>query len=189
METQNTNKMCIVIGSWGSYNACNERALGSSWLDLDDFTDWEEVVAELEKQGFELDGVDEELFIQDIEGIECSAINWDYMSPKHLFEVIKDSGVLEYDSRYEAMQAFLEIENFDEFMRLVDEHGENWDNGIHVYKGFDWSDYGEEMFDSLENGSEISENLRQFIDFEAYGKHMGDYYCHEYSGGLIEIII
>ena len=24
----------IVIGSWGSYNECNERALGSEWLDL-----------------------------------------------------------------------------------------------------------------------------------------------------------
>ena len=24
----------IVIGSWGSYNECNERALGSNWLDL-----------------------------------------------------------------------------------------------------------------------------------------------------------
>lgn len=24
----------IVIGSWGSYNECNERALGSKWLDL-----------------------------------------------------------------------------------------------------------------------------------------------------------
>ncbi len=23
----------IVLGSWGSYNDCNERALGSKWLD------------------------------------------------------------------------------------------------------------------------------------------------------------
>ena len=27
----------IVIGSWGSYNECNERALGSKWLDLSDY--------------------------------------------------------------------------------------------------------------------------------------------------------
>ena len=26
----------IVIGSWGSYNECNDRALGSKWLDLSD---------------------------------------------------------------------------------------------------------------------------------------------------------
>ena len=24
------NKISVVIGSWGSYNACNERALGSN---------------------------------------------------------------------------------------------------------------------------------------------------------------
>lgn len=28
----------IVIGSWGSYNECNERALGSKWLDLGELT-------------------------------------------------------------------------------------------------------------------------------------------------------
>lgn len=27
----------IVIGSWGSYNACNERSRGSEWLDLSKF--------------------------------------------------------------------------------------------------------------------------------------------------------
>ena len=29
-----TDTVQIVIGSWGSYNECNERALGSKWLDL-----------------------------------------------------------------------------------------------------------------------------------------------------------
>ena len=28
------NEISIVIGSWGSYNACNKRALGSKWLNL-----------------------------------------------------------------------------------------------------------------------------------------------------------
>ena len=31
----------IVIGSWGSYNECNERALGSKWLDLSDYEEWD----------------------------------------------------------------------------------------------------------------------------------------------------
>lgn len=42
----------IVIGSWGSYNECNERALGSKWLDLSDYSDWEEIEEELKKEGF-----------------------------------------------------------------------------------------------------------------------------------------
>ena len=64
------NDISIVIGSWGSYNACNERALGSKWKNLSDYSDWEDIVTELEQEGFELNGIDEELFIQDIEGIE-----------------------------------------------------------------------------------------------------------------------
>ena len=57
------NSISIVIGSWGSYNECNERALGSKWLDLSLYSDWEEIEEELTAQGFELDGIDEELFI------------------------------------------------------------------------------------------------------------------------------
>ena len=33
----------IVIGSWGSYNACNEKALGSTWISLEDYESWEEI--------------------------------------------------------------------------------------------------------------------------------------------------
>ncbi len=35
------NTVSFVIGSWGSYNECNERALGSKWLDFDDYDDWD----------------------------------------------------------------------------------------------------------------------------------------------------
>ena len=79
------NNISIVIGSWGSYNECNERALGSKWLDLSDYSDWDEIVEELKKEGFELDGIDEELFIQDIEGIDDGSINWDYVNPIQAF--------------------------------------------------------------------------------------------------------
>lgn len=57
----------IVIGSWGSYNECNERALGSSWLTLNDYNDWDEILDELKKQGFELDGIDEKNIITNAE--------------------------------------------------------------------------------------------------------------------------
>lgn len=77
-----TNIVRMVIGSWGSYNECNERALGSKWLNFDDFNDWDEIVEELKKQGFQLDGIDEELFVQDIEGVPTESKNWDYVHPK-----------------------------------------------------------------------------------------------------------
>ena len=45
-----TGNINIVIGSWGPYNECNERALGSKWLDLSDYSDWEEISEELKKK-------------------------------------------------------------------------------------------------------------------------------------------
>lgn len=89
-----TNEIKIVIGSWGSYSACNERALGSEWLNLANYKSWDEIAAALKKQGFRLDGIDKELFVQDIDGLPSNCENWDYISPKELFETLKESGVL-----------------------------------------------------------------------------------------------
>lgn len=85
----------IVIGSWGSYNACNSRALGSEWFNLTKYESWDDIVKELKRQGFQLKGIDEELFVQDIEGIPSDGVNWDYIHPKALFETLKESGVLD----------------------------------------------------------------------------------------------
>jgi hypothetical protein len=178
------NEISIVIGSCGSYNECNERAFGSKWLTLSDFSDWDEIEAELVKQGFELDGIDEELFIQDIEGIEANE-NWDYVNPQSLFELFKDSGVLDSAYKYEIMQAFIEVRSFKEFEELVSAKGSDWDTDINVYRSFDWQDYGREMFELC--GYEIPAILEDFIDFEAYGRYVGEY-VDEYSNGLIEIL-
>lgn len=175
----------IVIGSWGSYNECNNRALGSQWLDLSDYSDWEEIEEELKKEGFKLDGIDEELFIQDIEGLPSNCRNWDYTNPKELFELLQESGVLDNDYDYEVLQAYLELRSFDEFKGLVNSHGSRWCDDIHLYKGYNWEDYGKMVYD--EYGYKIPETLEDFIDFEAYGKYMGDYYAEEYSEGIIEI--
>ena len=83
------NEINVVIGSWGSYNACNERALGSGWLDFSEYDEWEHIEEELKTRGFELDGIDEELFVQDIEGLPSDGTNWDYVHPKDLFEMRK----------------------------------------------------------------------------------------------------
>lgn len=54
-----TNEIKLVIGSWGSYNACNDRALGSEWLCLNTYSDWNQIAAALKKQGFRLDDTEE----------------------------------------------------------------------------------------------------------------------------------
>ena len=86
----------------------NSKALGSKWIDLDDFDSWEEVAEELVKQGFELETIDEELFVQDIEGFFDVSINYDYTNPQQLFDLIKDSGILLDDNKYDLGEAVCE---------------------------------------------------------------------------------
>ena len=179
------NEIKIVIGSWGSYNECNERALGSKWLNLADYDDWEDIENELKKEGFELDGIDEELFVQDIEGLPSNACEWDYTTPKILFEILKESEVLDDDYKYETMLAYLDVRDFSDFENLVSNKGSHWDDDIHIYKGYDWEDYGRMMFE--EYCYQIPEVLENFIDFEAYGKYVGDCYAQECENGIIEI--
>ena len=178
------NQICVVIGSWGSYNECNERALGSRWLDLSDYSDWEEIEEELKKQGFELDGIDEELFIQDIEGIPSNSKNWDYCNPKTLFETLKESGILDDDYKYETFLAYLEVYSFDDFESLVERHGSRWDDDIILYKNRDWYDIGYEL---LHDCHDIPDYLDNYIDYERFGEELRFDGFHEYSEGIIEI--
>ena len=180
------NEISIVVGSWGSYNECNSRALGSKWLKLSDYSNWKDIEKELIKQGFELDSIDEELFIQDVEGLPSTSCNWDYTHPKQLFELLKASGVLYNKDKYETMFAYLEVRSFTEFAELVDQRDCNWNDEINIYQGFSWADYGRMVFDNY--GYKISEVLENFIDFAAYGRYMGDCYAEEYDDGIIEII-
>ena len=185
MEFTPINTIKMVIGSWGSYNECNERALGSKWLDLYNFESWEEIEEELEKEGFELDGIDEELFIQDLDGFEASGLNCDYMHPQRFFELIKESDVLEDSYKYDIMEAYLDLRRFSDFEARVNQYGCNWTDDIYLYKGFDWADYGKDYFDNC--CYELPSNLEDFLDFEAYGQYIGSDYAEEYSNGIIEI--
>ena len=117
------NEINVVIGSWGSYNECNDRALGSKWLTFADYSDWEEVEEELKSQGFILDGIDEELFIQDIEGLPSGGANWDYVNPRQLFETLKEAGVLDEEYKFSVMQAFIEARCYGDFESLIKSHG------------------------------------------------------------------
>ena len=175
----------IVIGSWGSYNECNERSLGSKWLDLSKYSNYEEIEEELQQEGFELDGIDEELFIQDIDGLPSNICNWDNTHPKNLFELLQDADVLDNNYNYEVMQAYLEVRNFDDFETLVSSRGSKWCDDIHLFKHYDWSDYGKMIYE--EYGYKIPEQIENYIDFEGYGQYMGSDYAEEYSDGIIEI--
>ena len=184
MEFTPINTIKMVIGSWGSYNECNERALGSKWLDLYNFESWEEIEEELEKEGFELDGIDEELFIQDLDGFEASGLNCDYMHPQRFFELIKESEVLTDSYKYEIMEAFLEIRSFTEFEDRVNKYGSNWTDDIYLYKNMDWYDIGYEL---LHDCHQIPDYLDNYIDYERFGEELKYDGYEEYSNGIIEV--
>ena len=131
MITTISNEIRIVIGSWGSYNAGNSRAMGSKLITLSDYDDWEGIEEELTKQGFQLDGIDEELFVQDIENLDLDGENTDFMSPKRLFETLRDSGVFFDSDKFEVMEAYIEVRSFRDFEALVEENGESWDDDIY----------------------------------------------------------
>ncbi|MDD3832240.1 MAG: antirestriction protein ArdA [Clostridia bacterium] len=176
----------IVIGSWGSYNECNEKALGSKWLDLSDYSDWEEIEEELKKEGFKLNGIDEELFIQDVEGIPSNSKNWDYTNPKELFETLLESEVLDDDYKYEVFEAFLEVKDYDEFENLVRNHGSNWDMDINLYKKMDWYDLGYYFIHEV-CCREVPDWLDNYIDYQRYGEELSYDGFAEYNNGIIEI--
>ena len=180
-----TNEINVVIGSWGSYNECNERALGSKCICLNDYTDWEDILNELTKQGFELNGIDEELFVQDIEGIPTSGINWDYVNPQKLNETLYESGVLGDEYKYEIFEAFCEIETYDDWERRVEQYGSNWDTGIYLWKDYDWYDLGYEFIH--EGDRDIPDWLDNYIDYKRYGEEFSYDGFHEYTNGIIEI--
>jgi hypothetical protein len=102
------------------------------------------------------------------------------VNPERLFNVLKEADVLDNSYKYDTMCAYLDVRSFGDFESLVDSRGYRWDDDIHVYKGYDYDDYGREMFEMF--GYQIPESIEDFIDFEAYGR-----YVEEYDGGLIEI--
>lgn len=186
IRTATYNEVKIVIGSWGSYNAGNSRAMGSKLITLSDYDDWEEIEEELTKQGFQLDGIDEELFVQDIENLDLDGENTDYMSPRCLFETLYESGVLLDANKFETMEAFIEARSYKDFEARVKEQGECWDDDVHIYKGYGWEEYGREQFSN--SGLSIPDSLIDYFDFESYGESFSyDGVVEKYSGGLIEI--
>lgn len=174
----------IVIGSWGSYNECNERALGSEWIDLSDYSSYEEIEEELEKEGFELNGIDEELFIQDIEGLPSDCCNWDYTHPKDLFELLQEADVIDDSDKYDTLMAYLEVRSFDDFKNRVSSYGSNWDCDIYLYPHTDWYDLG---YNFLHDCYQIPDYLDNYIDYERYGNELKYDGFEEYSNGIIEI--
>lgn len=180
------DNISIVIGSWGSYNECNERSLGSKWLDLSDYEEWSEVEEELKKEGFQLDGIDEELFIQDYDN--SWGFSGDYMHPKRLFELMKEAEILEYKWKEETALAYIEARSWDDLEHLINNHGNSWDSDIYFYPNKTPAEVAEEMvwscYPDLDTRKLGWLGNYVIIDYEAIAE---DEPYYEVDGGTIEI--
>ena len=180
------NRISVVVGSWGSYNECNERALGSEWLDFDDYDDWDDILEELQREGFDLDGTDKELFIQDIEGIEDRSTNWDYVNPREIFELVKKSGILCDEYKYSLFESYLEAYSFDEWKKLVKDYEEDWDIDLVFYRNKSLLDVAYEIIEECYDLDKLLGNLAAYFDYDAFARDLSyDGYTETKNGVFV----
>ena len=174
----------VCVGSWGAYNSANEKSLGSEFIDFSKYDSWEEIEEELKKQGFDLEGEDEELFIQDIDFEMPKEFSGDYTHPKFLYETLKNAGLFDSEYKYKEMLAYCEVDDWDDFRDLVKEKGENWDSDIIFQEGADGADYAREQIKEW-LPKEYFNSLDSYLDYDKYFEE-GD--ARETSYGVIEIL-
>ena len=168
----------VCIASWGSYNACNEtEATLGVWVDFNDFEELSEIEEYLKnKHGFEIDGIDEELFIIDDDN-GLYPYDSDLASAWERYEILKniDINILEILSDSENIRSM----DLDELEKIGDNYV--------FYAGYTFYDYAVEIFkECYEN--EIPDNLKAYIDYDAFARDLSFdcHYIESFDGLLIE---
>ena len=168
----------VVIGSRKAYNECNERALGSEWINLDDVEDLDDLIAILKSQGF-TDEELEETFIQDYEAEIELFQNCDYISKEKLIETCESLEDLEeYD--IPKIKALIEYLGIEETLKII---RDNELDNYSFYEGLNRQEYAEQLFEDC-YGFDFEKSpfswIRNYIDFESMGRDM------DYNGEIVE---
>lgn len=181
-----TNEIKMTI-SYNTHDAENNtQALTSSPLDLSKYSSWEEIREELANQGFVLEEFENCLVVENLQNISEEMFKLQQWHPKHVFNLLNAAGVLTDGRRFETMKAVAEVRGLDEFADLVEHRGDAWDEGIYIYEGYDWYDFGKMVCEV--NEYKIPKNLEYFIDYEAYGESFSlNANVYSYSNGIIEL--
>ena len=178
------NEIKIVIGSWGSYNECNERALGSSWLTLNDYNDWKKSWKNSKSKALNSMESTKNCLCKTLKTFLQRLKTGITSTPQELFETLKKSRILDDETKYELMDAFCSIEGYREWKQLVDSYEDRWDDDIYLWRNYDWYDLGYEL---LHEGNNIPEYLDNYIDYAKYGEELSYDGFHECDYGIIEI--
>lgn len=171
----------VVVGSWKAYNECNERSLGSRWLDLSDYETLDEVYDELKNEGFtELEL--EETFVQDYEADIEFVDNCDYTNIDSLWEKVeKLDDIIDYLGENE-VKAYLEaVGNISDLDDV---------RSTELYLYADCDTLSDLAYELVQEGfyGEIPDSISTYIDYEAMGRDLsldGCYY--ETAYGVLEV--
>ena len=173
---KNKLKVSLVVGSWKAYTeAHNDKALGSNWLDMDDFDSIQDIYAELKQEGFTKEEL-EETFIQDYECDIQLFTNCDYVSIDKAFEILEKIDYSQYSA--DEIKAFYEIGNdIDDI--------DNYE--LYLYPNCETlSDLAYEFVQEGLYGN-IPDNIANYIDYEAMGRDLGFDSFYETSKGILEV--
>ncbi|MGN1337355.1 MAG: antirestriction protein ArdA [Candidatus Coprovivens sp.] len=171
---KNVLNVKVVVGAWKAYNECNERSLGSEWIDLTDFDSFDDVIEELKNQGFTDDEL-EETFIQDIEADVDLGINCDYTNIEDLFLMLEELDNLDLCS--EAIQAYIEtVGSLDDLLKYEPE--------IYWYDNMDLEDVAYEL---MHDCYDIPDYLENYIDYSRFAQDLSLDGFYECSNGVLEV--
>lgn len=174
----------IVFGSWKSYNECNERSLGSKWLDMSDFDSVDEIYHEMKHQGF-TDEELEETFIQDYESdLNINLFkDCDYINIDEAFNILEKIDFLdEYDIK--VLNALIEVEGEKYVMDLIrNDELERKINNCVFYDGQSLLDvavgFVEEQYDD--------EFILRYFNYDKFANELSyDNYYETADGVLLE---
>ena len=180
-----TNEVKMII-SYNTHDAENNtKALTSSPLVLSKYNSWEEIREELTKQGFAIDEADNYLVVEDFQTISEVMSDFNKLHPKHVFNLLNTSGVLRDNYRFSIMEAVIEVCSFNQFVELVEEREDDWDEDIYLYEGYNWYDFGEMICENC--GYQVPDALEPHIDYASFGETF-KYNANvcECSNGIIE---
>ncbi len=95
--------------------------------------------------------------------------------------------MLDYECKYELMEAYCEVRSFDEWSDRVKQCGENWDSDIAFYKGQDMYDVAYNLVNEFYDLDKMLGHLASYFDYNAFARDLKFDGYTETSNGVIEI--
>jgi len=153
----------LYITSWARYNDGDE----GKWIDVTD-KDWDDVETELEKEGFDIKGYDEELTIHDYDD-ENGFNLYDLFGeeyPKAVVEFLYN--ISDYDDeQLKTLAGLIEVKDKDVVISTIDNG--DIDNFMVVSDAY-FDTFAEELIKS----HNVSDYIRNYIDWDELDKDLKD---------------